>query len=237
MKEEATEPRSEKMDVHTMSNPLGGAWASYYHFGDTAPVGTARAYGIIALKKELIYNGFSKGIVPDLPAYGDAVRNRAKDFQLATTGLLGDGVIGPKTALALFHKRIKEQQDLYEIPDDLVCKQISLESGFDPAATGTVDPRDRGLPQINSGAHPEITDSKAFDPAFSIPWTAKYLANNISLLGGDVVAAVAAHNVGNYYAKKWMEAGKPSSGLLTSGGKDYAAIASKYVALVYSRTC
>lgn len=219
-----------------IGRPIGSAWASYYRYGDSAPAGTPRAFGIVALKAELIFNGFSKGIVPLVPAFGDAMRNRVKEFQ-TSVGRTADGVIGPSTAQALFSKRIKLNEELYEIPDKLICKQISLESGFDPAAVGYVDARDRGLAQINSGAHPEVSDVQAFDPGYSIPWTTRYLSSNINYCNGDVKAGVAAHNIGNFYAKRWQEAGKPAEGLLTVGGKDYAAIATRYVSLVYARPC
>jgi hypothetical protein len=45
---------------------------------------------------------------------------------------------------------------------------IHCESRFDPLVRGHVDPRDRGLVQINSYWHPEVSDAEAFDPVFSI---------------------------------------------------------------------
>lgn len=45
---------------------------------------------------------------------------------------------------------------------------IDCESRFNPLVRGHVDPRDRGLVQINSFWHPEVSDAQAFDPVFSI---------------------------------------------------------------------
>lgn len=214
--------------------PLSSAWAAYYQFGDTAPLGTPRAYGIIALKKELLYLGSTRAIVPTMPSFGDAVRNAVKDFQ-RSHGLTADGVVGPRTARAMFRTRIFQAELDRSVPDHLSFKQIDLESGFDPGATGSVDPKDRGLCQINFTAHPDITDDKAFDPSFAVPWAADYLMDAIEALH-DVDAGLAAYNVGRFYAKKWLDAGKPASGLMTVGGKDYAAICTNYVKLVKSRT-
>jgi len=236
---EQVEPRHDEFSLNRTiatgnKGPLSGAWSSYYKFGDTAALGTPRAYGIIAIKKELIYLGSKRAIDIRLAYFGDAVRNAVKGFQ-SSHGLEADGVVGPATARQLFKTRIFQAELDFGIPDHLSFKQISLESGFDPGATGNVDPKDRGLCQINGTAHPDVTDDKAFDPSFAIPWAVKYLKDGIDALG-DIDAGLASYNVGRFYAKKWLEAGKPDSGLYTVGGKDYAAICTNYVNLVRSRT-
>lgn len=228
--EHATEP----LDRPLMNVPLSAAWSSFYRYGDTAPVGTARAYGIIAIKKELLFNGSTRAIVPELPAFGDAVRNAVKDFQ-RLNGQVADGVVGPKTAKALFRARVYQIELELGVPDHLEMKKISLESAFDPGATGSIDPNDRGLCQINAPSHPDISDEEAFTPSFAIPWAAAYLMDGINALGDDD-AGLAAYNVGRFYARKWLENGKPASGLFTVGGKDYAVMCTKYVNLVRSQT-
>lgn len=220
--------------VMTGGGPVGAAWTAYYRQGDTAPLGTPRAYGIIAFKKELIELGFGKLVNPALPTLGDATANRIGEFQ-RQAGLKPDEVIGPTTAKAMFKPRILDIEAEKGIPDNYLGKQTSLESGFDPGATGSVDPRDRGLNQINFGAHPDVVDAEAFDPAFSLNWSGDFLLGNRTRVGGDWDGALAAHNIGWFYAKKWVEAGKPASGLLTSAGKDYAVIATTYIKLLKSR--
>jgi len=227
--------------VVSSDSPLGGAWNEYYEYKDRAEPGTPRAYGMVALKRELAYRGYGKGLDTESLFFGAAARDRTKEFQLAhKIGLKRDGtptgVIASGTARKLFKKRVWEAAHKAEVPALVVCRQINLESGFDPAAVGNVDPRDRGLVQINSYWHPEVTDEKAFDPSFSIPWAANYLAGNLEALG-DIEAATAAHNVGRFYAKKWLEAGKPKTGIYTENGKDVAAIITKYLQLVNSREC
>ena len=221
--------------VQVDEGPLGAAWTSWYRYQDKAEPDTPKAYALVALKSELAYRGFGKGLDTTTPFFGAAARDRTKEFQ-ASVGLKADGVIGPTTARRLFKKRIWEESHKSGNPALLLCKQLNLESGFDPAAVGYVDPRDRGLAQINSYWHPEVLDEDAFDPAYSIPWAAEYLSNNIEALN-DNDAALAAHNVGRFYARQWLEAGKPASGLYTAEGKDYAAIITKYLSLLKSREC
>ena len=221
--------------VQVTGGPLGAAWTSWYRYKDSAEPGTPKAYALVALKRELAYRGYGQGLNTESLFFGAAARDRTKDFQDAMA-LNVDGVIGPTTARKLFKKRIWDAGHKYNINSLMLCKQLNLESGFDPAAVGYVDPRDRGLAQINSYWHPEVSDEEAFDPAFSIPWAAKYLSDNMKALG-DLDAALAAHNVGRYYAKQWLDAGKPVSGLYTADGKDYAAIITKYLLLLKSREC
>jgi hypothetical protein len=48
---------------------------------------------------------------------------------------------------------------------DVIVAIAQAESGLNTLIRGTVDPRDRGILQINSYYHPEVLDSCAFDPA------------------------------------------------------------------------
>jgi soluble lytic murein transglycosylase-like protein len=217
------------------SGALGAAWEHYYRYKDRAEEGTPRAYGIKAIKRELVYRGFGEGLNVDTPFFGGAAQTATKRFQ-KSLGLAETGVVNPETARRLFKKRIWAASHNEGVPALYLCKQLNLESGFDPAAVGYVDARDRGLAQINSYWHPTVTDDKAFDPSFSIPWAANYFSENFKALN-DVDAALAAHNVGRFYAREWLKQGKPPSGLYTLEGKDYAAIITRYVKLVKTREC
>ncbi len=237
MKLEPFEPRNGIASLLEagVDKPVGAAWTSYYRYQDKAEPGTPKAYALQAIKRELKYRGYGDGLNTESLFFGAAARERVKDFQ-QDLGMKIDGVVGPTTARRLFKKRVWDASHKENIPALMLCKQLNLESGYDPAAVGYVDPRDRGLAQINSYWHPEVTDDKAFDPAFSIPWAANYLSENFKALG-DIDAAVAAHNVGRFYARKWLDEGKPVSGLYTVEGKDYAAIITKYLQLLKSREC
>lgn len=241
----------EKMDprvgvarlLESSVTPLAGAWSSYYQYKDRAEPGTPKAYGIVAIKRELVYRGYGKGIDTESLFFGAAARDRTKEFQRDyKIGLKQNGeptgVVASGTARKLFKKRVWDSahKAVPQVPGLILCRQLNLESGFDPAAVGNVDPRDRGLAQINSYWHPSVSDAEAFDPAFCIPWAANYLAANLESLG-DLEAATAAHNVGRFYARKWLEAGKPTSGLFTEGGMDVAVIITRYLKLVNLREC
>ncbi len=212
-----------------------GAWTSYYKYPDWYTEGTPQGFAILAFKKQLISLGFGKNINPDSLQFGNFVRDRVKEFQTAN-GLEVDGVIGPKTSKALWKPLVLKAEEASNIPDNLVCKKTGLESGWDPAAVGVVDLRDRGLNQINSGAHPEVSDEQAFSPFFSLAWAAGYLADHYSVTK-DWDAALAAYNVGLFYAKRWLQAGKPAEGVFTSSGKDIAIVCTRYVRLVRSQSC
>ncbi len=63
------------------------------------------------------------------------------------------------------------------VPWTLLAAQDAVESGFHATevrhdANGTVD---RGIAQINSGAHPTVTAAEAFNPWWAIPWQAQTL--------------------------------------------------------------
>lgn len=207
------------------------AWTTTYKYGLSAPAETALGYGIVSIKRELYYNGFGKNLVLSTPYFGDAAANRTREFEKAK-GLYVDGKVGPTVARVLFRKRALNQEALNGIPDHLLAELKTLESANDPAATGYVDPGDHGLMQIHMAFHPDISDAQAFDPAFSVPWGARYLTSADAQLD-DWDAAVASYNVGAYYAGLWLQAGKPTSGMML-GNTDIFATAYHYVHLVRS---
>lgn len=66
---------------------------------------------------------------------------------------------------------------------DLACRVAKCESGFNPNATNTNTDGsiDRGLFQINSKYHPEVTADQAFNPEFATRWFCKaFKAGNLS---------------------------------------------------------
>lgn len=150
---------------------------------------------------------------------------------------MGDGVIGPTTASYLFFKRIELEQtkiNLYTATTSSevrLFKLLKLESGFDPAAVGSVDQMDRGLAQINFKWHPDVVNAEAFDPEFSIPWAANYIVSAFREIS-NLEGAYVSYNVGKFYAKKWVNAGKPPSGIYSVTGKDVAYTCTRYINLL-----
>lgn len=207
-----------------------GAWTSYYQYGLSAPAGSHLGYAIVAVKRELAYNGCLGGMVIDQPTFGDAARNSAICFQ-RSVAIGADGVVGPTTARYLFRKRGAALERTGAIPDSILQRIKTLESANDPNAIGYVDHNDHGLMQINLFYHPDISIPEAIDPAFAIEWGQDHLLGDYGSTH-DWDGAIAAHNIGLFYAKRWVEAGKPPSGYITSTGKDIFEVATNYVKLV-----
>lgn len=182
-----------------------GAWTQFYYYDATAPKMQGEEGGIIkmaveSIQQELHYNSYDPGLIDGI--FGPETRKAVVAFQKAKL-ILADGVVGPITAKKLFRRRIKSVELKYEIPNEYLCGLIKNESNFDPGATGYVDPRDRGLLQINSKWHPGIDDHEAFDPSFSIPWGGQYLAGAFNhFLRWD--AAIASYNAGYGGASTWI---------------------------------
>lgn len=212
-----------------------GAWPFYYKLGlDLRSAPQSRdAHGIYALKRELIFNGNTGNgkMIADMPTWGKYADIACKAFQ-KSHGLLVDGVLGPKTARAMFHKRFLAFEDQFGIPNNLLTKIKTLESSNDPVAQGYVDLDDEGLMQINLHFHPEITTEFAWDPAECGPWGGSQLASSITYCDHDLDGGVAAWNIGRFYARQWVRAGKPASGGPLIGSDDAYARATKYVQLV-----
>lgn len=208
------------------------AWHSVYKFGLKAPSNTLYAYAIEGIKNELAYNGFKGSMVLDTPTFGDAARNQAIAFQ-KSVGIAADGEIGPTTARFLFRKRAHAVEDKYGIPRDLLNRQKTLESNNDPAAIGQVDPNDTGLMQIHLPFFPGVTVEDAVNPAYSIDWGGKKLSSDYQSVGKDWDGALAAYNIGLFYAIQWVKKGKPTSGgPISSNGTDLFTTASNYVKYV-----
>ena len=205
----------------------------YYKYGQKYAATDPRGYALVGIKVELAYNGMAKGLVLDIPYFGDAMRNRVKEFQ-ASVGLIADGVVGPRTMRRLFLKRIVDIEAAEKLPALLLQKKTQGESNWDIAAynnnikDGVLLSTDRGLNQINNKMQTAVNDEEAYTPTFSLPWAANHLSENIVMVG-SVKGGLAAYNIGVFYAKKWHNAGFPASGMLTEKGFDYAAAATRYV--------
>jgi len=218
-----------------------GGWWHYWRKGDDGrsdPIGRF-ACGILAWKGELIYNGYGKDIVPDLPFFGGAIDARLREFQRAI-GLDPDGVLGPLTGSALSKKRKLDVGQQKNVPDFRLCKLISLESDNDPVAQGVSDAADEGYAQIHMPFHTDGTFQQAWSPTFAVPWAADYLNASFSHLM-DWDAAVVSYNQGGGGAAAWLKAGKPKYGSpytdSTGHQRDHYTDCYKYLTYVMSSTC
>lgn len=86
----------------------------------------------------------------------------------------------------------------------ILASLLFSESGFRPNAINynrdingqvVANNYDRGIAQINSVAHPDVTDDQAYDPSFAIPYAARLLSSYIKQTGSAKLG-IAAYNLG-----------------------------------------
>jgi soluble lytic murein transglycosylase-like protein len=217
-----------------------GAWDHIYRKGERPEAGTPEAYGILAVKEELAANG-ATGLNMTIARIGNAADTAIRAFQSGHS-LTVDGEVGPRTAKALFAKRVHNVQRQYGIADSILCRVASLESDWDPAAVGVADAADLGIVQIHMPAHPTITVEEAFTPSWALRWAAAAIHTAYASLG-DWDATIAAWNVGLGGARAWLAAGKPATLFVSwfndpdGNPLDLGARATTYVKLVRAQSC
>lgn len=214
---------------------MGAYDFKFYKVGMVGDGGRKTA-AILAIKTELVYNGYGEGIDFSVDKFGAKVEAAVKLLQ-KDRGLNQDGICGPTTMRELFRKRVEFVEDKYNLPRGSLGRKIFLESGYDPVAIGVRDGRDRGICQINLkelGGFHNVTIEQAYTPSFSIDWAGAYVRGLFAGIAhrADVMkAARAAYNVGETYATEWMLAGFPASGRIV-GDIDWFKRATEYLALV-----
>ena len=133
--------------------------------------------GVKAIQARI--NSYDLGYAPLLTVNGlfdeqTAVAVRAAQRAL---GLGEDGIAGPLTCRALWRDLFIWFGGLHHAPASQLYGFMMLESVGDPGAVGYTTPSDRGLNQINLVAHSNITVEQAFNPNFSVDYTAKRLSD------------------------------------------------------------
>lgn len=214
---------------------LPSGWQWYYQRGVVPTNGGDRyAAGVLAYKRELIFNDHGTGISLAVPVWGSAAAARTVAFQ-QSVGLVADGIVGPATARLLCRRRIERQEQALGIPDHLAGRQGTLESNNHAVAEGWADPDDEGWGQIHLPFHPDVTLAEAWDLRFAVSFLCSQLVTNQAKLR-NWDAALAAYNVGFGTAKLWQAAGRPDHGGLIwhtpQGDVDSFTRAHEYVQLV-----
>lgn len=77
----------------------------------------------------------------------------------------------------------------------LLAALLWVESSFHAHARSSTG--DYGIAQINLASHPNVTQAEADNPAFAIPWAARYLATLKREAGGSAAGALRAYNTGS----------------------------------------
>lgn len=135
--------------------------------------------------------------------------------------LVTDGTVGRSDGRALFTPLVLAAEEKYEIPGRFLLGETNHESRMDPGALGYFiyypDYRgvDRGMSQINSRYNPQVSWEQAFDPVFSLDWSAKRMRDFFDKFksknpkrSDEVLwdAAICAHN-NPAAASDWAEMG------------------------------
>lgn len=187
-------------------------------------------WSILSIKEELVYNGIPQGgMTMTNPTYGTGTAAKVKAFQVAHN-IHADGQVGPTTAHALYKKRTLATEKKYHIEPGLLCKLKNLESSDFPACL-SVNHQDRGQLQINSVAHSDVSDKEAFNFPFAIDWAGRHLSYLYGIFH-NWDDALAAYNVGEGGAKKWIAAGRP-----TTNADGTPTTAAQYIRVVRRRVC
>lgn len=148
----------------------------------------AAAAGVRAIQIELGYQAYQPGVVDGI--WGPKTTEAVKEFQ-SDAGLTADGEFGRRSAQALFTPSIDQAEETFSIPGHFLRGMINSESALDPGAVGyyiyygaSLEYRgvDRGVGQINSKAHPEISWLDAFQFNIAVDYTADRLRDTFNAL-------------------------------------------------------
>lgn len=106
----------------------------------------------------------------------------------------------------------------YSVPEAILAGLIKKESEF--RNIWGFDGTGRGIAQIDSYWHPEVSDNEAFEPSYALPWAAKYL-KGLKEEYGNWYNALRAYNGGPNYA---------------SWNRGYGGMAVAYITTLYADT-
>lgn len=167
--------------------------------------------GVKAIQARINAYGYSPALIVD-GILGPRSAAGIKWIQ-ARLSLVADGKVGPATCKKLWRDLVFWYSGVNQVPASHVWGFTALESAFDPGAVGSTTPSDRGLNQINLTAHPNVSVEQAFDPHFSISYTAGRLRNARAKYDGKGVdlqtkCSIAQHN-SPVAADQWYATGVP----------------------------
>ncbi len=166
-----------------------------------------------AALREQGYTGRTGLPLPTTGVWGLDSDAAMKKFQTAK-GLPNEGVMGKRTSMALFGPLVTQAASDVDYAhraelERIMRGTIGWESGWDPGAVGGKTPHDIGLGQINGLAHPSMSVEARLDPKRALPYVAGMIKSNLIAFEYRLDEAVAAYNLGQGGARRWVAAGKP----------------------------
>lgn len=130
-----------------------------------------------AIQRQLGITGFNPHRTDGV--FGFFTRYATKNFQKVYDLPFQNGEVGRTTMGELMRPLVRRLSTHVNVPQRLLAGIPIHETGWDPAAVGASTPPelgiDRGLFQINSLSHPDVSDEDAFDAVFNMNWGAKTL--------------------------------------------------------------
>jgi len=151
-------------------------------------------FGIEAIKSTLVELGYVD-IHLGTGQFGGLTRAAVKDVQKKETAAGNDvgpvdGIVGRRTANALFRGVYGAAETANGVPRQLLRAHCHWESGDDPGAelTNSDDSRDRGLTQANNLHDSELlSDEEAFDPEIAVPIRAASIASYAKVFAPNTI--------------------------------------------------
>ncbi len=141
---------------------------------------------------------FQKPLTQQMPVQQQSIPNvQQQPIQQTASqpNVLGDFTTSPIPQD--YNQMISASASKYGVNPNLLASLLFSEHGFSRTPGynyNTNGSYDRGPAQINSAAHPEVTDAQALDPQFAIDFAAKTLAGHIKNLG--IKRGILAYNMG-----------------------------------------
>src|SRR6185295_14464845 len=172
---------------------------------------------IKAIQRQLEVQGFDPHRYDGV--FGFFTRYATKQFQTHKALSFTIGEVGRTTMGGLLRPMARRLSKHLAVPRELVAGIPIHEAGWDPAAVGASTPIekgiDRGLFQINTIAHPDVSDEQAFDAVFNMNWGAKTLRERYEKYSKQTDADTAwdcavAANLSPVAADDWASGGTPS---------------------------
>lgn len=135
----------------------------------------------------------------------------------ASHGLFADGVLGPRTARAMWQPFLDSACVRIEdgprgVSLRKLCRgHVGIESGWDCGAVGVTTPADVGLGQINGPAHPELSLDERLDPLTAVEFIARFVDGNLIAFNYNERDAIASYMLGQGGCRTWIKAGRPAT--------------------------